>query len=127
MHFAIERLLDGGISDQDKVAEFEVILDDCGSMLLFETNCSFDLCGAYIGGECCQVRPTFLQGNSALSNKVSGGKGGVWQRKKIGCLGDVEGQKGMCAGHGEVWGTAHTSEDCNSVGPHDGGDDGMPP
>ena len=43
MHFAIERLLDGGIPDQDEVAEFKVILDDGGSMLLFKTDHGFDL------------------------------------------------------------------------------------
>ena len=70
-HFAIERLLNGGISDQDKVAEFEVILDDGGSMLLFETDRGFDLSSVHIGGKCCQVRLTFLQGDGVLSNKVS--------------------------------------------------------
>ena len=71
MHFAIERLLDGGISDQNEVAEFEVTLDDGGGMLLFETDCGFDPCGVYIRGECCQVRLTFLQGDSMPSDEVS--------------------------------------------------------
>ena len=69
-HFAIERLLDGSISDQDKVAEFEVVLDDGGGMLLFEMNHCFDLSGIHVRGECCQVRPTFLQGDSVPSNEV---------------------------------------------------------
>ena len=42
-HFAIERLLDSGVSDEDEVAECEVVLDDGGGMLLFETDHSFDL------------------------------------------------------------------------------------
>ena len=69
-HFAIERLLDGSISDQDKVAEFEVVLDDGGGMLLFEMDHCFDLSGIHVRGECCQVRPTFLQGDSVPSNEV---------------------------------------------------------
>ena len=63
-HFAIERLLDSGISDEDEVAEFEVVLDDRGGMLLFETDRGLDSSGVDVGGECCQV----------------------------GCFGDVEGQ-----------------------------------
>ena len=39
----IERLLNGSISDEDEVTEFEVIFDDGGSMLLFETDHGFDL------------------------------------------------------------------------------------
>ena len=96
-------------------------------MFLFKMDCSFDPHGVYIRGECCQVGPMFLQGNSVLSNKVSGGKRGVRWRKKIGCFGNFEEQKWMCAGRCEVQGTAHMSVDCDSVGPHDGGDDGMPP
>ena len=69
----------------------------------------------------------FLQGNSAPSNKVGGGKGGIGRRKKIGCFGDVEGKKWMCASHCKVRGTAHTLADCDLVSPHDGGDNGMPP
>ena len=71
MHFAIERLLDSGISDEDEVAEFEVILDDGGGMLLFETDRGLDSSGINVGGECSQVRPMFLQGNSVPSNEVS--------------------------------------------------------
>ena len=67
----IEKLLDGSISDQDKVAEFEVVLDDGGGMLLFEMDRCFDSSGIHVGGKCCQVRPMFLQGDSALSNEVS--------------------------------------------------------
>ena len=70
MHFAIGRLLNSGISDEDKVTEFEVILDDRGSMLLFETDCGFDMSSIYVGGERSQVRPTFLKGNSMPSNEV---------------------------------------------------------
>ena len=70
MHFVIERLLDGSISDEDEVAEFEVVLDDGGSMLLFETDGGFDSSGVHIRGKCCQVRPTFLNRNSVPSNKV---------------------------------------------------------
>ena len=70
-HFAIERLLDSSVSDEDEVAKSEVVLDDGGGMLLFEMDCSFDLSSVDIGGECCQVRPTFLKGDSALSNEVS--------------------------------------------------------
>ena len=73
-HFAIERLLDSGISDEDEVTKFEVVLDDGGGMLLFETDRSLDLSSVDVGGECCQVRLTFLQGNSALSNEVGQGK-----------------------------------------------------
>ena len=69
-HFAIERLLDSGISDEDKVAEFEVILDDGGGMLLFEMDHGFDSRSIDVGGECCQVRLTFLEGDSAPSNEV---------------------------------------------------------
>ena len=46
MHFAIERFLDSGISDEDEVAEFEVVLDNGGSMLLFGTDCGFDASAA---------------------------------------------------------------------------------
>ena len=70
MHFAIERLLNSGISDKDEVAKFEVVVDDGGGMLLFETDCGFDPSGVDVGGKCCQVRPTFLKGNSTLSNEV---------------------------------------------------------
>ena len=65
MHFAIEGLLDSGISDEDKVAECEVVLDDGSGMLLFETDGGFDSSGIDVRGECCQMRPTFLQGDSA--------------------------------------------------------------
>ena len=125
-HFAIERLLNSGISDEDKVAEFEVVVDDGGSMLLFEMDCGFDPCGVHVGGECCKVRPMFLVGDSAPSKKVGRGKRGVGQRKQIGCFGNVKGQKWMCASGCEVWGAAHTLVDCDSVGPHDGSDDGAP-
>ena len=125
-HFAIERFLDGGISDEDKVAECEVVLDDGGGMLLFETDHSFDLSGVHVGGECCQVRPTFLQGDSVLSNEVGRGKRSVWWRKQVGCFGNVEGQKWVCASGCKVRGTAHTSADCDSVGPHDRSDDIVP-
>ena len=40
-------------------------------MLLFEMDCGFDPGSVHIRGECCQVRPMILEGNSALSNKVS--------------------------------------------------------
>ena len=90
-HFAIERFLDSGISDEDEVAKFEVILDDGGGMLLFETDHGFDLSSVDVGGECCQVRPTFLKGDSMLSNEVGRGKRHVWQRKQVGCFGNVEG------------------------------------
>ena len=69
-HFAIEGLLDSGISDEDEVAECEVILDDGSSMLLFETDRGFDSSGVDVGGEHCQVRPPFLQGDSMPSNEV---------------------------------------------------------
>ena len=111
MHFVIERLLNGSIPDQDEVAKFEVIFDDGGSMLLFKTDHSFDLCGVYIRGKHCQVRPTFLWGNSVLSNEVGLEKRGIGQRKKIYCFGDVEGQKWVYASHCKVWGTAHTLSD----------------
>ena len=126
MHFAIERLLNSGISDEDEVAEIEVVLDDGGSMLLFKMDHSLDLSGVDIGGECCQVRPMFLQGDSAPSNQVGRGKRSVWWRKQVGCFSDVEGQKWVRAGGCKVWGTAHTLVDCDSVGPHDGSDDGVP-
>ena len=70
MHFAIERLLDGGISDEDEVAKFEVVLDDGGGMLLFEMDHGFDSSSVDVGGECCQVRLTLLEGNSAPRNEV---------------------------------------------------------
>ena len=69
-HFAIERLLDSGISDEDEIAEFEVVLDDGGGMLLFEMDRGLNSTGVDVGGECCQVRPMFLQGDCALSNEV---------------------------------------------------------
>ena len=65
-------------------------------MLLFEMDHGFDLSGVHVGGKRCQVRLTFLQGDSMLSNKVSQGKRGIGWRKQIGCFGDVEGQKWMC-------------------------------
>ena len=74
-HFVIERLLDGSISDEDEVAKFEVILDDGGGMLLFKLDCGFDLSGIHVGGECCQVRSMFLQGNSAPSIEERGASG----------------------------------------------------
>ena len=120
------RLLDSGISDEDEVTEFEVVLDDGGGMLLFEMDHSFDLSSVHVGGECCEVRPMFLEGDSALSNKVGRGKGSVGWRKQVGCFGDVKGQKWMCAGHSEVRGAAHTSADSDSVSPHDGSDNGVP-
>ena len=126
MHFAIERLLDSGVSDEDEVAECEVVLDDGGGMLLFEMDRGFDLSGVDVGGECCQVRPAFLKSDGTLGNEVGRGKRSVWRRKKVGCFGDIEGQKWVCASGCEVRGTAHTSADCDSVGPHDGGDDGVP-
>ena len=70
MHFAIERLLDSGVSDEDEVTECEVVLDDGGSMLLFEMDHGFDASGVHIRGESCQVRPTCLEGDSTLSNEV---------------------------------------------------------
>ena len=119
MHFAIEGLLDSGISDEDEVAECEVVLDDGSGMLLFETDRGFDSSGVDVGGECCQVRLAFLKGDSMPSNEVSRGKRSIWQRKEVGCFGNIEGQKWVCAGGCEVRGTAHTSADCDSVGPHD--------
>ena len=70
-HFAIERLLDSGVSDEHEVTELEVVLDDGGSMLLFKMDCSFDSSGVDVGGECSQVRPTLLEGDSTPSNEVS--------------------------------------------------------
>ena len=69
-HFAIEGLLDCGISDEDEVAEGEVVLDDGSSMLLFETDRGFDSSGVDVGGERCQVRPAFLKSDSTPSNEV---------------------------------------------------------
>ena len=69
-HLAIEGFLDSGISDEDEVADCEVVLDDGGSMLLFEMDRGFDSSSVHIGGKCCQVRPTFLQGDSVPSNEV---------------------------------------------------------
>ena len=127
MHFAIERFLNSSISDEDKVTECEVVLDDGGSMLLFKSDCGLDSSGIDVGGECCQVRPMFLQGDSAPRNEVSQGKRSVWRRQQVSCFGDIEGQKWVCAGGCKVWGTAHTSADCDLVGPHDGSDDRVPP
>ena len=90
-HFAIERLLDSGISDEYEVTESEVILDDGGGMLLFKMDHSFDSSSVDVGDKCCQVRLTFLEGDSALSNKVGQGKRSVWWRKQVGCFGNVEG------------------------------------
>ena len=126
-HFAIERFLDSGISDEDEVAECEVVLDDGSGMLLFETDCGFDSSGVDVGGECCQVRPMFLQGDCVPSNEVDRGKRSIWRRQEVGCFGDVEGKKWMCASRCKVRATAHTPADCDSVGPHDGSDDGVPP
>ena len=71
MHLAIEGFLDSGISDEDEVADCEVVLDNGRGMLLFKTDRGFDASGVHIRGECCQVRPAFLKGNSTLSNQVS--------------------------------------------------------
>ena len=101
-HFVIERLLDSSIFDEDKVAKFEVVVDNGGGMLLLETDRGSDLSSVHIGGECCQVRPTFLEGDSTPSNKVGRGKWSIGQRKQIGCFGDIEGQKWMCAGSCKV-------------------------
>ena len=125
-HFAIETFLDSGISDEDEVAECEVILDNGGSMLLFESDYGLDSSSIDVRGECCQVRPTFLKGNSMLSNEVGQGKRSVWQRTDVSCFGNIEGQKRVCAGGCEVQETAHMAADCDLVGPHDGSDDGMP-
>ena len=125
-HLAIEGFLDSGISDEDEVADCEVILDDGRGMLLFETDCGFDVSGIHVRGECCQVRPAFLKGDSMPSNEVGRGKRSIWWRKQVGCFGDIEGQQWVCAGGCKVRGTAHTSADCDSVGPHDGSDDRMP-
>ena len=83
-HFAIERLLDSGISDEYEVTESEVVLDDGGGMLLFKMDRSFDSSGINVGGECCQMGLTFLQGDSMPSNKVGQRKRGIRRRKKIG-------------------------------------------
>ena len=96
-------------------------------MLLFEMDCSFDSSGVHVGGKWCEVRPTFLEGNSALSNKVGRGKRSVRRRKQVSCFSDVEGQKRMCASSCKVRGAAHMSVDSDSVGPHDRSDDGVPP
>ena len=117
MHFVIERFLDSGISDEDEVAKCKVVLDNGG----------FDSSGVDVGGEGCQVRPTFLKGDSTLSNEVGRGKRSIWWRKQVGCFGDIEWQKWVCASGCEVRGTAHTSADSDSVGPHDRSDDGVPP
>ena len=66
MHFVIERFLDS----EDEVTECEVVLDDGGGMLLFKSDCGLDSSGVDVGGECCQVRPMFLKGNSTPSNEV---------------------------------------------------------
>ena len=126
MHFAIERLFDSSISDEDEVAKSEVVLDNRGGMLLSEMDRGPDSSGVDVGGECCQVRPAFLQGDSVPSNEVSRGKRSVWRREQVRCFGNVEGQKWVRAGGCEVRGTAHMSADCDSVGPHDGSDDGVP-
>ena len=126
-HLAIERLLDSGISDEDEVTKFEVIVDDGGSMLLFEMDHGFDLSSVHVGGKCCKVRPMFLEGDSMPSNKVGRGKRSVGWRKQIGCFSNVEGHKRMCASSCKVQGAAHTSVDSDSVGPHNRSDDGVPP
>ena len=69
-HFAIKGLLDSGVSDEDKVAELDVVLNNGGGMLLLKTDGGFDSCGVDIGGEGCQVRLMFLQGGSTPSNEV---------------------------------------------------------
>ena len=122
----IEGFLNSGISDEDKVAECEVIPENGGGMLLFELDRGLDPSGVDVRGKCCQVRPTFLQGDSTLSNQVSRGKRGFWQRKQVRCFGNIEGQKWVCAGGCEVQGTAHMAADCDPVHPHDGSGDGMP-
>ena len=91
MHLAIERFLDSGISDEDEVAECEVVLDDGGGMLLFESDHSLDSSGMDVGGKCCQVRPMFLQGNSMPSNEVGRGKRSIWWRQQVSCFSDIEG------------------------------------
>ena len=116
-HCAIERFLDSSISDEDEVAECEVVLDDGGGMLLFKSDHGLDSSGIDIGGECCQVRPTFLKGDSTLSNEVSQGKWSVWRRKEVSCFSDIEWQKRVCAGSCKVRGTTHMLADCDSVSP----------
>ena len=39
-------------------------------MLLFKTDRGFDSSSVDVGGECCQVRPMFLESDSAPSNEV---------------------------------------------------------
>ena len=126
-HFAIERFFDSGISDEDEVAECEVVLDDGGGMLLFESDRGLDLSSVDVRGKCCQVRLMFLQGDSAPSNEVSRGKRGIWRRKQVGCFSNIEWQKWVCASGCKVRGAAHTLADCDLVGPHDRSDDGVPP
>ena len=62
----------------------------------------------------------YLQGDSSPSNQVGQGKRGIRQRKKVSGFGN--GQKWVCAGGCKIQGTAHTSVDCDLVGPHDEGD-----
>ena len=121
MHFVIERLLNGSIPDQDEVTKFEVIFDNGGGMLLLKVDHSFDPCGLYIGGKHCEVRLTFLQGDSTPSDQVGQGKMGIGWRKKVSCFSNMEGQKWVCASGCKVWGTAHMSSDCDMVSSHDGG------
>ena len=47
-HFVIERLLDSSIFDEDKVAKFEVVVDNGGGMLLLETDRGSDLSSVHI-------------------------------------------------------------------------------
>ena len=55
-------------------------------MLLLEMDCSIN-----IGGKCCQMGLSFLQGDSTLSNEVGRRMRGVGQRKKVCCFSDVKG------------------------------------
>ena len=60
MHFAVERFFDSGISDEDEVAELEVVLDNGGSMLLFETDHGFDSGGDEPPHQICSYTLLFL-------------------------------------------------------------------
>ena len=90
-HLAIERLLNGGVPNQNEVTECESKVHDSGRMLLFEAHGGLDTGSVYIGGKRGEVRPMLLKRNCSGHNQHGGGKGCVRRGKKIRSFGDVEG------------------------------------
>ena len=94
MHFPIERLFNGGISDQDEVTEVEAILDYGGSMLLFETDHSCDPCSIYVRGEHCQVWSIFSRVTAHWAMRAVEDRGALGRRRRYVALAISRGRKG---------------------------------